>query len=505
MKVPLLDLKAQYLSIKPEIDAAIAEVLESQRFILGPQVKALEEAIAKYSGCGYGVGVSSGTDALLISLMAEGIGPGDEVITTAYSFFATAGCIARLGAKPVFVDVDPTTYNIDPTKIEKLITKNCRAILPVHLYGQMADMDPIMDIAKRHNLVVIEDAAQAIGAECATRISSRFQVSGSSLPDQELETKNQELRTSRRAGSVGEYGCFSFFPSKNLGAFGDGGMVVTNDEGRADKLRVLRAHGSKPKYYHKLVGGNFRLDTLQAAIVLAKLKHLDDWTAKRQANAARYDRLFEESGLVKDGLIQLPRIANPQITPIKEDSRVSSPETKRNLCESVKSVDSTPVSGQSTKSVESVDGGYPPITPIREDSSGCARNQDPNLCKSVESVDNTPVPGARNQDSNLCKSVESVDETPGYRHIFNQYVIRVPRRNELQSFLKERSVGSEVYYPLPLHLQECFAYLGMKPGSLPESERAAAETLALPVYPELTDDQARYVVDCIRAFYGGQP
>jgi dTDP-4-amino-4,6-dideoxygalactose transaminase len=301
--------------------------------------------------------------------MAEGIGPGDEVITTAYSFFATAGCIARLGAKPVFVDIDPTTYNLDPSRIEGLVTRNSRAILPVHLYGQMADMDPIMDIAKRHNLVVVEDGAQAIGAE----------------------------HKGKRAGSVGHYGCFSFFPSKNLGAFGDGGMVVTNDPERADKLRVLRAHGSKPKYYHKLVGGNFRLDTLQAAIVLAKLKHLDEWTAKRQANAKRYDALFEESGLVRDGLLQLPRVVTD-------------------------------------------------------------------------------------------------------RHIFNQYVIRVPRRNELQAFLKEQGIGTEVYYPLPLHLQECFASLGHKAGDFPESEKAAGETLALPIYPELNDEQATYVVDTLARF-----
>ena len=297
MNVPLLDLKAQYLSIKPEIDAAIAEVVASQKFILGPQVKALEEAVAKYSGCAHGVGVSSGTDALLISLMAEGIGPGDEVITTAYSFFATAGCIARLGAKPVFCDIDPLTYNLDPSKLEALLTKdqgpktrdrglgtrdqglktknqeprtkNCKAILPVHLFGQMADMDPIMELARKHNLVVIEDAAQAIGAECATRTRQvpgseslvlspnqeprtrnqrpTSRVPGSSSPNQEPRTMNHEL-VRRRAGAFGELGCFSFFPSKNLGAFGDGGMVTTNDPARAEKLRILRAHGSKPKY-----------------------------------------------------------------------------------------------------------------------------------------------------------------------------------------------------------------------------------------------------------------
>lgn len=394
MNVPLLDLKAQYLSIRSEIDAAIAEVCESQKFILGPQVKALEEAIAKYSGCTQGVGVSSGTDALLVSLMAEGIGPGDEVITTAYSFFATAGCIARLGAKPVFVDIDPVTYNIDATRIEERCTNRTKAILPVHLYGQMADMDPLMDVAKRHNLVVVEDGAQAIGAEYK----------------------------GRRAGSIGHYGCFSFFPSKNLGAFGDGGMVVTNDPERAERLRVLRAHGSKPKYYHKLVGGNFRLDTLQAAIVLAKLKHLDDWTARRQSNAKRYDALFEEAGLTRDGLIQLPQIAAHSVT-----------------------------KGQTTKDQGRV----------------------------------------------------TVDAGSAVGHIFNQYVIRVPQRDKLQAFLKEHGVGTEVYYPLPLHLQECFAHLGQRTGDLPESEKAAKETLAIPVYPELSDDQAHYLVESVKTFYRG--
>ncbi len=427
MNVPLLDLRAQYLSIKPEIDAAIAEVCESQKFILGPQVKALEEAIAKYCGSAHAVGVSSGTDALLVSLMAEGVGPGDEVITTAYSFFATAGCIARLGARPVFVDIDPVTYNIDPARIEERCTNRTKAILPVHLYGQMADMDSIMDIAKRHDLVVVEDGAQAIGAEYK----------------------------GRRAGSIGHYGCFSFFPSKNLGAFGDGGMVVTSDPERADRLRVLRAHGSKPKYYHSLVGGNFRLDTLQAAVVLAKLKHLDDWTAKRQVNATRYGRLFRDSGLVESGLIQLPKL-NPQITRTTEDPRILSSGARRNLCESAKSADRSPSStpGAPTQSVES-----------------------------AESV------------------VVHTSSVSLNRHIFNQYVIRVPRRNDLQAFLKEKGIGTEVYYPLPLHLQECFAYIGHKDGDLPASEKAAKETLAIPVYPELRDDQVRHVVDSIEAFY----
>ncbi len=255
MKVPLLDLKAQYASIKAEIDDAVAAVMESQQFILGPQVRECEQAVAQYSGCAHGIGVTSGTDALLVCLMAEGIGPGDEVITTPYTFFATAGSIARVGARPVFVDIDPASYNLDAAQIESKITAHTRAIIPVHLYGQMAEMDAVMQVAKAHRLVVIEDAAQAIGAE----------------------------HKGRRAGSIGDYGCFSFFPSKNLGAAGDGGMVVTQDAQRAEKLVRLRAHGSQPKYYHKVIGGNFRLDTLQAAVVLAKLRHLDTWTARPPA------------------------------------------------------------------------------------------------------------------------------------------------------------------------------------------------------------------------------
>src|SRR6266478_899430 len=266
MHVPLLDLKAQYATIKSEVEAEIAEVMESQHFILGPKVEQCEQAIAQYSGCSHAVGVSSDTDALLACLMAENIGTGDEVITTPYTFFATVGAIVRLGATPVFVDIDPGTYNLDANQIAGKVTAKTGAIIPVHLYGQMAAMDEIMAIAGKHGLVVIEDAAQAIGAEYK----------------------------GRRAGSMGHYGCFSFFPSKNLGAAGDAGMVVTSDAQRAEKLQTLRAHGSKPKYYHKTVGGNFRLDALQAAIVSAKLPHLDKWTAARQRNAKRYDQFFAE-------------------------------------------------------------------------------------------------------------------------------------------------------------------------------------------------------------------
>ena len=367
MNIPLLDLKAQYAGIKAEVDAAVAEVLESQHFILGPKVTQCEQAIAAYSGCSFGIGVSSGSDALLACLMAENIGPGDEVITTPYTFFATAGAIARLGATPVFADIDPATYNIDASQISSKVTDKTRAIIPVHLYGQMADMDAVMRVAGERGLAVIEDAAQAIGAEYK----------------------------GRRAGSIGHYGCFSFFPSKNLGAAGDAGMVVTNDAQRADKLRTLRGHGSKPKYYHKIIGGNFRLDAIQAAVVSAKLPHLDGWTAARQRNAERYDRLFAGAGL-----------------PI----------------------------------------GVPAVVTDR--------------------------------------------------HIFNQYVIRVAARDELKAHLQKQGVGTEIYYPVPMHLQECFAYLGYTAGAFPESERAAKETLALPVHPELTESQARFVVEATAELLG---
>ena len=371
MTVPLLDLKAQYATIKDQILPAVHAVFESQYFILGPVVEECERAIADYCRCPDAVSVSSGTDALLIALMAEGIGPGDEVITTPYTFFATAGSIARIGAKPVFVDICPNSYNIDPTQIADKITTRTKAVLPVHLYGQCAEMDPILEIADRHGIAVIEDAAQAIGAEYK----------------------------GRRAGAMGRYGCFSFFPSKNLGGAGDGGLVTTRDASLAERLRVLRMHGSKPKYYHSLIGGNFRFDALQAAVINVKLRHLDNWTAGRQANAARYRRLFEAAGLAADDVVQLP---------CEEQNR---------------------------------------------------------------------------------------------RHVYNQFVIRASRRDELLGYLKNHGVGSEIYYPVPLHLQQCFAELGYREGDFPASEAAANETLALPIYPELSEQQAKYVVDCIQAFY----
>ena len=368
VRVPLLDLKAQHETIRAEVMSAVERVLESQHFILGPEVTGLEEEVARYSETQFAIGMSSGTDALLAALMAAGIGAGDEVITTPYSFFATAGTVARLGARTVFVDIDPRTFNIDANLIEAAITPQTKVIMPVHLYGRCADMTDIMAIAKRHNLVVIEDAAQAIGAR-----------------DEQ----------GRAAGSIGDMGCFSFFPSKNLGGAGDGGMTVTSDSALAESLRILRVHGSKPKYYHKVVGGNFRLDALQAAILRVKLRYLDEWTAARRRNADLYRDLFASAGVPE--LVTLP------------------------------------------------------------------------------------------------------DDVPG--HIYNQFVIRAQRRDELQKHLTAAHVGTEVYYPLPLHLQECFADLGHKPGAFVHSELAAAETLALPIYPELAEEQLEHVVRSIAAFY----
>ena len=363
--VPLLDLEAQYRPIRAEILAAVTRVCDRQRFILGPEVEALERELAAFVGAGDAVAVSSGTDALLAALMALGIGAGDEVITSTFSFFATAGCVARLGATPVLVDIDPATYALDPAQVRQKLSPRTRAIIPVHLYGLCADMDAVMAIAKAASVPVIEDAAQAIGA-----------TSGG-----------------RQAGTIGAMGCFSFFPSKNLGAFGDGGLVTTNDPALGRELRLLRNHGAEPKYFHKRIGGNFRLDALQAAVLRVKLPHLQRWTSMRQANAARYHALFDSAGL--SGRITLP---------------------------------SAPA---------------------------------------------------------------------GHEHIFNQYVIRVPDRDRVRAFLADRRVGTEIYYPVPFHLQECFAGLGHRRGDFPRAEEAAASTLALPIYGELTAEQQGIVVRAI--------
>ncbi len=366
MKVPLLDLKAQYAPLKGEVMRAIESVVDSCHFINGPEVKELETMVAKYCGCPSAIGVSSGTDALLCVLMGLDIGSGDEVITTPFTFFATAGCIWRVGGKPVFVDIDPKTYNIDPAKIEKAITKKTKAIMPVHLFGQIADMDSIMEVAKKHNLPVIEDACQTIGA----------------------------TYKGKKAGTIGTAGCFSFFPSKNLGTAGDGGMIVANDAAFGEKLSILRMHGSKPKYYHQMVGGNFRLDTVHAAVLKVKLPLLDAWSEGRRKNAAAYDKALADLTCVKR-----PYIA------------------------------------------------------------------------------------------------------PGNVSIYNQYVLRVPKRNELRDFLAKNDIGTEIYYPLSLHEQKCFLSLGHKRGDFPESEKAADETVAIPIYPELSADQIAYVAGKIKEFY----
>jgi len=361
MHVPLLDLKTQYATIKDEVLAYVSEVLESQRCIGGPKVDELEEKVAAMSSCKFAVGVSSGTDAILNCLMSLGIGAGDEVITTPFTFFATVGCIARVGAKAVFADIEPRTFNINPELIEALVTEKTKAIIPVHLFGQMADMDPIMGIANKYNLAVIEDAAQSI--------TSAYK--------------------GRKAGSIGTVGCFSFFPSKNLGGIGDGGMIVTNDEQLCELLKIMRNHGAKDKYYHKFVGGNFRLDPIQAVALLVKLPHLDNWSEGRRRNAAYYDNKFSGT------YVQTPYV-----------------------------------------------------------SADCVS-------------------------------------------VYNQYCIRVPKRDEIAAHLEEKNIGCAIYYPVPLHLQECFRYLGYREGDLPESEKAAKEVLALPVYPELTDEMKDYVADAI--------
>lgn len=397
--VPLLDLKAQYQTIREELREAIDRVSESQHFILGPEVEALEREVADYSQCEFGIGVSSGSDALLVTLMAIELKPGDEVITTPYTFFATAGAVSRLGAKPVFVDINPLTYNIDPAAIEAAITERTRAIIPVHLYGQMTGMKQIMEIVERHKLYVIEDAAQAIGSE----------------------------EEGRRAGSVGHFGCFSFFPSKNLGGFGDGGMVTTNDAELADRVKLLRNHGYRPKYYNKVVGGNFRLDAIQAAVLRVKLKYLDDWTRARQRNAARYRDLFAEAGLS----------LNPESLP-----HLQADGTEER-------------GGDQTTALATANGVVLPV------------------------------------------------EAPNGRHIYNQFVIRSGRRDELMDFLRECQIGTEIYYPVPMHLQECFADLGYAEGEFPKSEMAADETLALPIYPELTEEMLTSVVLSIAKFYEG--
>lgn len=375
--VPLLDLKPQLAALEREIKDAVLEVVDSTRYIMGPKVTELEARVAEYCGAKFGIGVTSGTDALLIALMALDIKPGDVVVTTAYSFFATAGVIARLNAKPAFVDIDPDTYNMCPNSLRQWFAdnsndaKNVKAIIPVHLYGQCADMDPILEFACERNIAVVEDAAQAIGAQ---------------YPSKSMGV--------RKAGSMGMMGCFSFFPSKNLGAMGDGGMVVTNDDALAEKLTMLRNHGAKPKYFHSIIGGNFRLDPMQAAILLVKLPHLNDWHSGRQANAARYDKS-----------LALPQLRLPKVA---------------------------------------YERAY---------------------------------------------------------HIYNQYVISVEDRDGLRKHLADANIGTEIYYPVPFHEQECFAYLGYKVGDLPHSEYAARHTIALPIYPELTDAMQDYVAQQIGAFY----
>lgn len=388
MKVPLLDLKPQYHSLKKELDEAVLRVAESQYFILGPEVEKMEKEFCEYLGCKHAIGVSSGTDALLLALMAIDIGPGDEVIVPTYSFFATAGVVSRLNAVPVLTDIDPVTFNIDSEDFKKKITSKTKAVIPVHLYGQSADLEPIVKIAKEKNIFVIEDAAQAIGTQ---------------------------YKDGKCVGTIGDIGCFSFFPSKNLGGYGDGGLVTTNDDKLAYMLRIKRVHGGEQKYYHKVIGGNFRIDALQAAVLRVKLPHLDKWSEKRRENADYYNKLFKEVGLAEE----------PGKTKFDEKNKVLLPKA---------------------------------------------------VYKNIFGLKNY--------------------------HIYNQYIIRVQKRDELKKFLTENEIGNEIYYPVPFHMQECFANLNHKKGDFPQSEKASQTSLAIPIYPELSKEQQEYVVQKIKEFIG---
>lgn len=386
MTVPLLDLKAQYHALKADLNAAVLDVIERQHFILGPDVERLERMTEEYLGVRHALGVSSGTDALLLALMALGIGPGDEVIVPTFSFFATAGVVSRLYARPVFVDIDPKTWNIDPEGVAAAITERTKAIVPVHLFGQSADMDALMAVAAGRDIPVIEDAAQAIGTQ---------------------------YHDGRRVGGIGFAGCFSFFPSKNLGGFGDGGLLTTNNSDYYHRVRIMRMHGEKTRYHHMVVGGNFRLDALQAAVLAVKLPHLPSWSAARRKNAELYNQLFIEAGL----------------------------------------------------------------------STG------------------TGVQDYRNGDRVLTPAAVHGDSGHADHHIFNQYVIRSKQRDDLKSWLESKGVGTAVYYPIPFHQQECFSDLGYSIGDFPNAERAANEVLALPIYPELANEQIEYVVQSIADFF----
>ena len=391
MKVPLLDLKPQYLSLKKELDQAVLRVAESQHFILGPEVEKMEKEFCEYLKCKHAIGVSSGTDALLLALMAIDLKPGDEVIVPTYSFFATAGVVSRLNAVPVFTDIDPVTFNISVDDVKKKITPKTKAIIPVHLYGQSAAMEKIMRVAKDHNLMVIEDAAQAIGTQ---------------------------YKDGSFVGTIGDIGCFSFFPSKNLGGYGDGGLVTTNNDDLAYMLKIKRVHGGEQKYYHKVIGGNFRIDALQAAVLRVKLPHLDKWSEKRRENAEYYNQLFVKAGLTED----------TGRTKFDEKNHVLLPKA---------------------------------------------------IYKTLSQTSNKEIHN---------------------HHIYNQYIIRVENRDELKKFLTENEIGNEIYYPMPFHLQECFADLKYKEGDFPEAEEACKTSLAIPVFPELTKDQQQFVVDKIKEF-----
>jgi len=452
MKVPLLDLHPQYLALKSELDAAVLRVAASQHFILGPEVEVFEKEIAEYIGVKYALGVSSGTDALLLALMAIGVGPGDEVIVPTFSFFATAGAVSRLNAKPVFVDIDPKSFNISIPLFQHSINSHTKAVIPVHLFGQSADMDPVMTIARERGIKVIEDAAQAIGVQ---------------------------YKDGRQVGTIGDIGCFSFFPSKNLGGYGDGGLVTTNDPDLYEMMKYQRVHGMHPKYYHKMIGGNFRLDALQAAVLRVKLPHLNSWSEGRKNNAELYNSLFLKAGLS----------AGPGRTAFDRQNRVLLPDSIYSNTPSLSSTSNsnTPQSGSPSNSNPPKSGSTP-----NSNTPSLGTSKDSNIPSS-----HSTIPSASTTQNSTIPSSDLRS------HIYNQYVIRVEKRDALRDFLAKQEIATEIYYPVPFHRQECFAYLKPSQTAFPIADAAAEHSIALPIYPELSQQQIEFVVETVGKFFKG--
>ena len=461
MKVPLLDLHPQYLALKSELDAAVLRVAASQHFILGPEVEVFEKEIAEYIGVKYALGVSSGTDALLLALMAIGVGPGDEVIVPTFSFFATAGAVSRLNAKPVFVDIDPKSFNISIPLFQHSIHSHTKAVIPVHLFGQSADMDPVMTIARERGIKVIEDAAQAIGVQ---------------------------YKDGRQVGTIGDIGCFSFFPSKNLGGYGDGGLVTTNDPDLYEMMKYQRVHGMHPKYYHKMIGGNFRLDALQAAVLRVKLPHLNSWSEGRKNNAELYNSLFLKAGLS----------AGPGRTAFDRQNRVLLPDSIYSNTPSLSSTSNsnTPQSGSPSNSNPPKSGSTPNSNTPKSGST--PNSNTPSLGTSKDSN----IPSSHSTIPSASTTQNSTIPSSDLRsHIYNQYVIRVEKRDALRDFLAKQEIATEIYYPVPFHRQECFAYLKPSQTAFPVADSVAEHSLALPIFPELKEHQIAFVVESIAQFF----